>query len=247
MASAIEREVPLHQVENGFDCASQQRPCRQRKSMLRRCATTLVIGSAAGIICFFVMDSRAATHAPANVVSFDLDCIKNHLSVHDGGINMVTDCEVNDKGGGKALAKFTATPALNRLGSQSTATAQHFRTQPSVMVEKNQVSNWVSKLPQAATAAAIAAHAEVAHAKSVIGVNGALDFGPLAGDQPGGEGTGKALGINDDSLGFVLLGVTIIIGYLWAQWQSYQEDDEDFFDTYDSRRSDREFTNRNRV
>lgn len=24
-----------------------------------------------------------------------------------------------------------------------------------------------------------------------LGVNGALDFGPLAGDQPGGEGTGK--------------------------------------------------------
>ena len=30
-----------------------------------------------------------------------------------------------------------------------------------------------------------------AQAKSVLGVNGALDFGPLAGDQPGGEGTGK--------------------------------------------------------
>ena len=27
--------------------------------------------------------------------------------------------------------------------------------------------------------------------QSVLGVNGALDFGPLAGDQPGGEGTGK--------------------------------------------------------
>ena len=25
----------------------------------------------------------------------------------------------------------------------------------------------------------------------MLGVNGALDFGPLAGDQPGGEGTGK--------------------------------------------------------
>ena len=40
-------------------------------------------------------------------------------------------------------------------------------------------------------AAAVTLHAESAHAKSVLGVNGALDFGPLAGDQPGGEGTGK--------------------------------------------------------
>ena len=48
------------------------------------------------------------------------------------------------------------------------------------------------KLPKAlstaastATAAAVTFHSEAAHAKSVIGINGALDFGPLAGDQPG--------------------------------------------------------------
>ena len=35
---------------------------------------------------------------------------------------------------------------------------------------------------------------QAAQAKSVLGVNGALDFGPLAGDQPGGEGTGKVRG-----------------------------------------------------
>merc|ERR1740138_1581443 len=97
-------------------------------------------------------------------------------------------------------------------------------------------------------ALAVTFHSEAAHAKSVLGVNGALDFGPLAGDQPGGEGTGKALGINDDSLGFVLLFVTLAVGYSFAQWQSYQDDaDDDFFDTYDSRRVDREETNRNRV
>uniref|UniRef100_UPI003CDF8695 Photosystem II reaction center protein W (psbW) n=1 Tax=Chrysotila roscoffensis TaxID=418908 RepID=UPI003CDF8695 len=50
-------------------------------------------------------------------------------------------------------------------------------------------------------------------------------------------GTGKALGINDDSLGFVLIGVTAVIGLAWAQWQSYQDDGDDFFDTYDSRRA----------
>jgi len=72
------------------------------------------------------------------------------------------------------------------------------------------------------------------------GVNGALDFGPLAGDQPGGEGTGKALGINDDSLGFVLIFVVLAIGFAFGQWQSYQDDDDDFFDTYDSRRVERE-------
>merc|ERR1719267_253301 len=110
------------------------------------------------------------------------------------------------------------------------------------------------KLPKAhevapaLAAAAVTFHSEAAHAKSVLGVNGALDFGPLAGDQPGGEGTGKALGVNDDSLFFVLFGVTFAVGFAFAQWQSYQDDDEDdFFDTYDSRRVDRENSNRNRV
>merc|ERR1740127_405793 len=97
-----------------------------------------------------------------------------------------------------------------------------------------------SQIAPALAAAAVTAHTEVAHAKSVLGVNGALDFGPLAGDQPGGEGTGKALGVNDDSLFFVLGGVTLAVGFAFAQWQSYQDDDEDYFDTYDSRRIDRE-------
>ena len=97
------------------------------------------------------------------------------------------------------------------------------------------------------SALAITLHSEAAHAKSVVGVNGGLDFGPLAGDQPGGEGTGKALGINADSLLFALGGVVLVISLLFAQWQDYQDDDDDFFDTYDSRREDKELTNRNRV
>ena len=91
-----------------------------------------------------------------------------------------------------------------------------------------------AKVATAVSAAAINLHAEAAHAKSVLGVNGALDFGPLAGDQPGGEGTGKALGINDDSLAFVLLGVVGSVFLAFAQWQEKQDDDEDFFDAYDS-------------
>jgi len=57
----------------------------------------------------------------------------------------------------------------------------------------------------------------------------------------------QALGINDDSLGFVLATVFGLIFFAFAQWQSYQDDDDDFFDTYDSRRGDRELSNRNRV
>ena len=57
----------------------------------------------------------------------------------------------------------------------------------------------------------------------------------------------QALGINDDSLFFVLGGVTLAVGYAFAQWQSYQDDEEDFFDTYESRRTDRDLGNRNRV
>jgi hypothetical protein len=78
------------------------------------------------------------------------------------------------------------------------------------------------KMPAAAAAASVALHAELAHAKSIQGINGALDFGPLAGDQPGGEGTGKALGINDDSLFFALGAVVLTVGVLFAQWQGYQ-------------------------
>ena len=36
-------------------------------------------------------------------------------------------------------------------------------------------------------------HADPAYAKSVLGVNGALDFGPLAGDQPGHPREGARL------------------------------------------------------
>ena len=57
----------------------------------------------------------------------------------------------------------------------------------------------------------------------------------------------QALGINDDSLGFVLLFVTIGVGVAFNDWQKYQDDDDDYFDTYDSRRVDRDATNRNRV
>jgi hypothetical protein len=98
----------------------------------------------------------------------------------------------------------------------------------------------VQSIPAAATAAYITFQSEAAHAKSVLGVNGQLDFGPLAGDQPGGEGTGKALGINDDSLGFALLTIVVIFAFLFNQWQGYQDDEEDFFDGYDSRRTDRQ-------
>lgn len=57
----------------------------------------------------------------------------------------------------------------------------------------------------------------------------------------------QALGANEPSLLAVLVIIPVIIGLLFAGWQDYQADDEDFFDTYDSRREDREITNRNRV
>merc|ERR1719163_1339887 len=97
----------------------------------------------------------------------------------------------------------------------------------------------VRKLPAAATALAISAYAQAASAKSLVGVNGALDFGNLASGV-GGEGTGKALGINDDALLGVLTAVVLAVGYAFAQWSAYQDDDDDFFDPYDSRREDRE-------
>ena len=66
----------------------------------------------------------------------------------------------------------------------------------------------------------------------------------VLGGLPGGETREHD---DDDALFFVLGGVTLAVGFAFAQWQSYQDDaDDDFFDTYDSRRTDRELTNRNR-
>jgi hypothetical protein len=93
---------------------------------------------------------------------------------------------------------------------------------------------------------AAATLATAAHANSIQGVNGALDFGPLGGDQPGGEGTGKALGIDNDYLYGVLFAIPAANLFYFAQWQRYQGDDDDFFDTYDSRRVDGEESARNR-
>jgi len=101
-------------------------------------------------------------------------------------------------------------------------------------------------LPAAAAAASVSFIAQAASAKTFLGVNGALDFGNLA-TGVGGEGTGRALGVNDDALVGALFGVVFAVGYAFVQWSSYQDDDDDFFDTYDSRREDREITNRNRV
>merc|ERR1719284_1653667 len=81
---------------------------------------------------------------------------------------------------------------------------------------------------------------------AIGGVNGALDFGNLASGV-GGEGTGIALGANEPALLAILFAIPLTIGLLFNGWQGYQEDDEDFFDTYDSRRLDRDITNRNRV
>jgi hypothetical protein len=88
--------------------------------------------------------------------------------------------------------------------------------------------------------------AAVAPQMAIGGVNGALDFGNLASGV-GGEGTGIALGANEPALLALIVGIPVIIGVLFNGWQGYQDDDDDFFDTYDSRRNDKDITNRNRV
>ena len=90
-----------------------------------------------------------------------------------------------------------------------------------------------------------AARSQAAPTMSIGGVNGALDFGNLASGV-GGEGTGIALGANEEALLAIIIAVPVIIGILFSGWQEYQDDDDDFFDSYDSRRTDRELTNRNR-
>ena len=76
--------------------------------------------------------------------------------------------------------------SLSRVSAEPPYFSQAFQL-PKLPAMQQQMN----KAAAAATAAAVTFSSEAAHAKSVIGVNGALDFGPLAGDQPGGEGTGK--------------------------------------------------------
>ena len=49
-----------------------------------------------------------------------------------------------------------------------------------------------------------------------------IKFGDAGVKVPGVNTTLEALGINDDSLGAVLLGVTGAVGFAFSQWQGYQ-------------------------
>ena len=49
-----------------------------------------------------------------------------------------------------------------------------------------------------------------------------IKFGDAGVKVPGVNTTLEALGINDDSLGFVLGGVTLGVGLAFNQWQGYQ-------------------------
>jgi hypothetical protein len=184
-------------------------------------------------------DSRSSTILMASNVLF-----YSGLSLLAGGAGLA----MRRSGSTPSTTQTELTQALHVDPELGTATRT---TAPVMMADDAEVMDRRAAVQKAAMAmggaAAALSGAQAAQAKSVLGVNGALDFGPLAGDQPGGEGTGKALGINDDSLGFVLLGVTGSIGFAFSQWQGYQDDDEDFFDSYDSRRDDKDNTNRNRV
>lgn len=101
MASSVGPCVPLHQVEKtGFDCETNRevmQPSSQRKPYLRL-AVAVAIGTAAGIMGFFVFGSPQGT--TDSTISFDLACIKKHLSAHGGDLDMVTDCEVKNRDGG---------------------------------------------------------------------------------------------------------------------------------------------------
>jgi len=89
------------------------------------------------------------------------------------------------------------------------------------------------------SAIAAATLASAAQAGSRTGVNGQLDFGPLAGDQPGGEGTGKALGANDDVLLVILFVVPLLNWIVFKQWGDIQEDRQsDSFEEIEKRRTE---------
>jgi len=78
-----------------------------------------MVASAAtfGMLAFVALDPQQAT-GNDGLISFDLDCVSDHLATRSGHSNVVEDCQVKMQGSalGKILARFVqpATPALRR-------------------------------------------------------------------------------------------------------------------------------------
>jgi len=73
------------------------------------------------MLVFFVLEPLIAEHAMADdgSISFDLECIRDHLGAGHDNSDMVTDCEVRKQGFGlgQAMSKALLQPSANRLST----------------------------------------------------------------------------------------------------------------------------------
>jgi hypothetical protein len=95
-----------------------------------------MVASAAtfGMLAFVALDPQQAT-GNDGLISFDLDCISDHLATKRANSNMVEDCQVEMQGSvlGKVLARFVqpATPAVrSSRASPSVMSAEFFGQRP---------------------------------------------------------------------------------------------------------------------
>lgn len=85
-----------------------------RKQYAIRCAITIALGAAVGMLGFFV--TEPATHAKDQIISFDIACVKAELTAHKQGTDIVTNCEVSHSKLIKAMAKFLSPATSLRQG-----------------------------------------------------------------------------------------------------------------------------------
>jgi len=123
--SALQNCVLGHAVmSNNFDCdnVGMLEPESRRKSTLTH-PGAIIVGALVGIVGFFVLEplinSRTSNSA---IVSFDLDCVRDHLGDRIGSLDVATRCEVGNPGHGAAVAKAFAglTPQLRHDAAQRT-------------------------------------------------------------------------------------------------------------------------------
>jgi drug/metabolite transporter (DMT)-like permease len=140
MASVADPSMLLHQpelsIQGGnntpdvcFDCeegsASKLQPCAtvtlSRGDKCTLCwLSMLAFVAALGLVKSFTSEPTIAKHvAPGSIISFDVGCIKEHLSAHTGDVDMLVDCEVSKLGyptkSGQGLSKRMAEALLVKL------------------------------------------------------------------------------------------------------------------------------------
>jgi len=88
----------------------------EKQALLR---VAVGLGALIGMIAFLVSGPHGAK--VDSLISFDADCVRDHLSVHSGGLAMVADCEVmkqgHDQNQVRGMGKVMSKALVSRFAS----------------------------------------------------------------------------------------------------------------------------------